>query len=678
MYNRNKAERAYIVIAIVIVLFLLCVIRLFNLQIVNGEEYRKISEDKLYVSMSISAPRGEILDRYGTTLVGNRTGFSIQIKDINMKKKEFAVMIKELLVLLDKEGVSVNDTLPVSTKEPLTFTFKDSPSKTAKEQETDWKKEYNIDKAATPEQVVDFYCKKYEIDTNLDLLTRRKTVGIIFDMKSRGFSSLNPYTIATDVSPSVLAVVKENNLNFPAVEVVEESMRSYPNAELAAHTLGTVGIIYQEEYEKLRNKNYSFDAIIGKQGIEYTYEDYLRGKDGIKGIARTESDGNDIVESIPAKAGNQVILTLDTPLQKTLEENLKNTIYDISASSAPDCNAGAAVCIDINNFEVLGIASYPSYVPSEYNKKYNQMLNNPAKPLWNRALAGTYEPGSTFKMLTAIAGLEENVVTSSETIYDEGVYKFYPDYQPSCLEWRYGKSHGYVNTELALQESCNYYFYEIGRRLGIDKIVKYAEKFGLGEITGIEIGGESKGIVASPENRKKRDEEWYPGDTLQAAIGQSDNLFTPIQLACYVGTIANGGTRYKPYLLKSVKDAMTGEVLKETVPEVVETIKLSEESLRAVKAGMKKVTQEGTAKSAFEGFEIAVGGKTGTAEVPNGSSNGIFVAFAPFDNPEIAIAIVLEHGGHGSEAAPIARAVFETYFQNKSIEDGYKTHSLLK
>lgn len=679
MYNNsNSPARAVVIAAAAILLFLLCAIQLVRLQIVNGKEYRKISEDKLYVSMTVKAPRGEISDRYGSTLVGNRTGFSVQIRDTGMKKTEFSDMLKELLILLEKEQIDVRDTLPISTAEPLKFTFKKTDSKSAKQVETDWKEHNGFKKDATCEQVVDSLSEKYEVDSNLDMLTRRKITGVIYDMKQRGFSATTPYTIATDVSKEVVAVVRENNLNFPSVEVAEEAVRSYPNGNMAAHILGTVGVIYQEEYEKLKDKNYALDAVIGKQGIEYSFEDYLRGKDGIKGIAHSTKNGEALVQSVPASPGNQVLLTLDSSLQETTEKKLEETISSISATTAPDCNAGAAVCIDVNSGEILSIASYPTYNPAEYNKKYDELVKNKANPLWNRALAGTYEPGSTFKMLTAIAALEEGIITPEETILDEGVYKYYKDYQPICLEWRYGKTHGYVNTELALQESCNYYFYDIGRRLGIDKLVHYAELFGLGSVTGIEVGGEAKGIIASPKNKKERGETWYDGDTLQAAIGQSDNLFTPIQLANYVATIANGGTRYKPHLLKSVKNTETGAVVREGSPVVEEEIKMTDSTLKAVKGGMKKVTEEGTAKSAFKDFDIAVGGKTGTAEVPNGSSNGIFVAFAPFDNPTIAVAIVLEHGGHGSAAAPIARAIFETYFENKGIEDAFQQHVLLK
>ena len=475
-----------------------------------------------------------------------------------------------------------------------------------------------------------------------------------------------------------VAVLKESSLDFPSVNVVQQQVRYYPNNNLAAHILGTVGIIYREEYEALKGKGYSLDAVIGKQGVEHTFEDYLRGTDGLRSITRDLDGKEHIVEKKQPIPGNQISLTLDLNVQSVMEQKLEETILRIQANEAPDCNAGAAVCLDVNSGEILAIASYPSYNPANFNKSYDTLLKQNGNPLWNRALAGTYEPGSTFKMLTAIAALEEGVITPEDEILDEGVYKYYDDYQPVCLEWRYGKTHGMVNTELALQESCNYYFYEVGRRLGIRSLVQYAEMFGLGSVTGVEIGGEASGTIASPESKKKRNETWYDGDTLQAAIGQSDNLFTPIQLASYTATIANGGTRYRPHLLKTVKNSTDGTIIMHVTPTVEEKISLSGNTISAVKNGMKKVTEEGTAKSAFENFEISVGGKTGTAEVTNGSSNGIFVAFAPFDKPEIAIAIVLEHGGHGASAAPIARAVFEAYFENQKVKDLYQPRILLQ
>ena len=244
------------------------------------------------------------------------------------------------------------------------------------------------------------------------------------------------------------------------------------------------------------------------------------------------------------------------------------------------------------------------------------------------------------------------------------------------LKWKTGETHDYVDVVKGLQESCNYYFFEVGRRLGIDKIVEYAEKFGFGQTADIEIPGEVKGQIASPANKEARGEKWNPGDTLQSAIGQSDNLITPLQLASYTATIANGGTKYKPHILKNIKDSETGDVIKSSMAEVTAEIDIDEKNLKAVKLGMKKVAEEGTASNVFEGFFIDVAGKTGTAEVSKGSNNGIFVAFAPYDNPQIAIAIVIEHGTGGYLAAPIAKAMFTQYFTNNDISDLYTINSL--
>ena len=676
MYNKNDSARARALLFIAGIMCLLCVLKLFQLQIIEGKEYREIAEQKKYLTMTVEAPRGEILDRYGNVLVGNRTGFSVQIKPSDLSAPERADMISRLISMLESQGDTVRDSLPITTKAPFSFTM---TGKDAKKRLSEWKKEYGVDAKASATETILFLADKYEVDKNLSLELKRKTVGVIYEIKLRGYSEENPYTIASDVSMNAVAIVKENSWDYPSVSIDQEQIRYYPNGNMAAHILGNVGLIYKEEYDKLKDKGYAMDAMIGKQGIEYTYESDLRGYDGMRSVARMSGEGEQIVDSKDPVPGNQVLLTLDMEVQGVMEEMIDKTVKSVQESGYFDCNAGSAVCIDVNSGEILAIASYPSFDPAEYNAKYESFLENPANPLWNRALAGTYSPGSTFKPLTAIAALEEGKINANDLIEDKGRYTYYKDYQPSCLEWRNtGEGHGFVNTALALQDSCNYYFFEVGRRLGIDKLSQYASRFGLGQTVGIEIGGEAEGVVASEEEREARGEYWYAGDTLQAAIGQSDNLFTPIQLANYTATIANGGTRYRPHLLKAVKETDSGKVLRQTPIEKVDKIDISVDNLNAVKMGMKKVTEEGTAKSVFEGFEISVGGKTGTAEVPNGSSNGIFIAFAPFEKPEIAIAIVLEHGGHGSAAAPIARAVFETYFENQKVSDMYEPHILLQ
>lgn len=667
--NYNRESRLLVIFIIFSAMFAACVLKLINLQVINGKKLRQVSEDKLYTTMRIKAPRGDITDRYGKKLATNKLGFSLQLEKTSDSKEEFSEVVYNLYKLTEKE-IDYTDNLPVSDKEPFKFIFKN------KEEEKEWKDSYGIAHELNGKQTIEKLSEIYGVNKYYPTDVKRKVCGIIYETKLRGFSIYNPYTVADDVSANVVAVVKENSSSLKGVRITDSSVRVYPYGNLAAHSLGNVGVIYQEEYEKLKNEDYAMDAVIGKQGIEYAFEKYLKGVDGIQGFEQTLDGLSDIVTSKSAKKGNNVYLTIDYNVQKRMEDALEETIKNINRS-VPDCTAGSAVCIDVSNGEIVAIASYPSYDPSQYNKKYNELIKDPSNPVWNRSIGGAYEPGSTFKMLTGIAALEEGIIGADDTILDEGVYKYYKDYRPQCMEWKYGKTHGYVDLAKALEKSCNYYFYDVGRKLGIEKLTEYEKKFGFGSKTGIEIGGESAGRIASVENREKEGGVWHPGDTLQAAIGQSENLITPIQLANYIATIANGGKRYKPHLLKCIKNSETGEIIKEGKAEVIENMNISEETLNAVKKGMRRVTDEGgTASSVFSDFFINVAGKTGTAEVSKGSNNGIFVAFAPYESPKLAIAVVIEHGTGGYLAAPVAKAVFEEYFKDKEIEDKYATKVL--
>ncbi|MBR0277515.1 MAG: penicillin-binding protein 2, partial [Clostridia bacterium] len=380
-----------------------------------------------------------------------------------------------------------------------------------------------------------------------------------------------------------------------------------------------------------------------------------------------------VLETKSAVPGNNVALTIDLELQKIAEESLESTIKSISTrSESYGASAGAVVVIDVNNGEILAIASYPTYNQNTFNEDYKTLYENEAKPMWNRAISGTYAPGSTFKMLTAVAALESGVISTSEKINDTGIYKYYESsgYSPVCWYFSdYGIGHGPQNVTQAIENSCNYYFYEVGRRMGIDNLAKYGKKFGLGEYTGIELTGESKGIFASKEYRKKIGSVWYPGDTLQAAIGQSDHLFTPLQLANYVATLANGGTRYNVHIIKEVKSGTDSKVILSNQPEAIDKVDISKTNYDAIMNGMKAVSETGTASNVFASFEISVGGKTGTASVSKGTANALFVATAPLENPQIAIAIVVEHGGHGNYVAPIAKNII-SYYINPKITDG--------
>ena len=313
------------------------------------------------------------------------------------------------------------------------------------------------------------------------------------------------------------------------------------------------------------------------------------------------------------------------------------------------------------------MASYPTYDLSRFWEDYTANSTNPLSPFLNRTIQSTYSPGSTFKMCTSLAALEEGVITPRTEIVDKGAYERYADvgYSPRCWVYRqYGRTHGAVNVSEALKYSCNYFFYEMGYQLQMEKLNSYATQLGLGQKTGIELPNEKAGILAGPESREARGgEKWYAADTLMAAIGQSDHLFTPIQLVNYVATIVNGGTRYQPHLLKTVMDYTNTEVYEENEPVVLNEVEISESSLGAIKEGMKGVvTEDGTASSYFAGFPIQVGGKTGSAQMTNHSATGVFVSFAPYDNPEIAVCVVGEYASSGGSLAPVAIAIYDEYF----------------
>ncbi|MBR4723534.1 MAG: penicillin-binding protein 2, partial [Clostridia bacterium] len=370
----------------------------------------------------------------------------------------------------------------------------------------------------------------------------------------------------------------------------------------------------------------------------------------------------------------------------SLERNIKN----IAAQGAQnghqnhgeDACAGAAAVIDVNTGEVLALATYPNYDPQTFSKDYELLSQDDAKPLWNRAISGAYTPGSTFKPLTAIAALSTGAITANETITCEGVYRFYEDYQPKCWIWsEQHLTHGPINVSQAIVESCNYFFYETGRRTGINAISEYARKFGLGEKTGIELTEEVSGNVSSPEYKKtlykdEKEQKWVAGDTIQTAIGQSYSSFTPIGLANYIASIANGGNRYKVHIIKSVRSSKDGSSVYEEKPTIIENVNVPEDILKTVKRGMLGVTDEGSAKQIFDGYPINVGGKTGTAQISKKSSNNaLFVSFAPFEKPEIAVAVVIEHGYRGANAAYVARDIYDEYFGLNRKDKGAEQNS---
>ncbi len=665
---KNKYSRFNIVSVLVILLIILIFIKLFNLQVVNGVTYREQSERRLLKSTPVTATRGEITDRFGRPLVTSRMGFNLVAYKEYIDNKNINDLIIEIVNVLDKYNVSYYDTLPLDENGEFNFSNPDYNYESIEKNIKNFKKSNEFDEQMTGKEILDFLIKKYEIKNKYTKEQKRKIAGVRFEMELRSFNSSTPYTIASDVPMEVISVIREQNHKFQGINVSVEPIRTNVNGTIASHILGRVGRIYKEEYDVLKYKGYGMNDTLGKDGIEKIMEEYLKGTDGIQNIEQS-FDGRTmkILETQEPIPGNNVILTLDLNMQKIAEDSLAETIRKMSGNpESYGASAGAVCVIDVNNGEILATASYPTFNQNTFNEDYKSLLENNAKPMWNRAISGTYAPGSTFKMLTAVAALESGVTTTNEIINDLGIYRYYEssNYTPAC--WVYtdtGRTHGDQTVVQALENSCNYYFYEVGRRMGIDKLTEYGKKFGLGEFTGIELPGESKGIFASKEYRKKIDSVWYPGDTLQASIGQSDHLFTPLQLANYVATLANGGTRYKVHLIKEIKSGIDSKVIYKNEPEVVEKIEISDKNYKAIIDGMRAVSETGTASNVFADYPIPVGGKTGTASVPNGTANALFVAVAPLDDPQIAIAIVIEHGGHGNYAAPIAKNIISYYMQ---------------
>jgi len=647
------------IILILMVVFVLSIIsRLFSLQVVNGEDYAYTALRRFVKTIPQKAQRGEILDRYGRVMVSSQTIYNLEISKYKKDMSHLNETICKLIQLSEREEQLYQSRLPISGY-PYIFLESESEESVKK-----YLKSLKLPENTPAELVVSELSERYKITSDIPLDYMIKVIGVRAEMELREFSENNPFTFAKNVNMNVVTVIKENNQSYPGVNVMTSFSRMYPDP-VAPHILGRVGPIYAEEYQELKSKGYVISDIIGKDGLEQVYDLTLKGKDGLLKIEQ-DTNGKIVGESViqEAVSGDDILLTIDMNLQKKTEIALKDVITQVSALTN-DPGGGAACVIDIHNGDVLAMASYPDFNIATFEEDYSVNYENPQKPFWNRAISGGYAPGSTFKILTALAALEEGIVTTNDRILDKGKYTFYPSYQPECHI--YPENHGYVNVSKAIEVSCNYYFYEVGRLMGIDVLSGYGKRFGLGEYTGIELSGESKGIFINTEYRKQKGSVWYPGDTLQVAIGQSENLFTPLQLANYLATFVNGGTRFEPHLLLKTRNQADGTVT-ETAPKVVEQISIKPENYKAVMEGMRSVTEDGTASSTFKDFFIDIGGKTGTAEVP-GTNNGLFIAFAPYDNPKIAISVVVEHGEHGNTIAPIAKEIISAYFNSSDLEN---------
>ena len=679
--------RFNIINILVYLIGIILIVQLFNLQVVHGESYREQSNTRLSRSSVIKAARGSILDRSGNELAGVKTENNIEIYKTNISDEELNKSVLNLVELLNKYEIGYDDTFPVKIN-PFEFTI-------SGDELTNWKKKYKIAEEATAEEAFYKFKNKYEI-TNDNVEEIRKIISIRYIITTTGYSATKSITIATNVNEEVVAQISERNSDFPGVSISTNAARTYLAGNLAAHVIGYTGKIKEDEYNA--NKDiYSIDDIIGKTGIEYVFEKYLKGTDGEKQVEMSV-DGTITGETVAknAIAGSDVVLTIDSNLQKVTQDSLENCINKIRSggfAQTYDAQGGAAVVMNVNTGEVLATASYPTFEPQWFvggisQENWAYLRDDSRHPQLNKTIQSTYEPGSTFKMVTAIAGLETGAITTKERINDTGVYRKYN------MEWKcwyytsYHRGHGYQNVTQALQHSCNYFFYETGDRMGIDNLSKYALHFGLGKKTGIELPNEKEGAVASKETYAKlrNGGRIGPGDVLNASIGQGDNNFTPMQIAKYISSIANGGNVVKPTIVKSILNSDGSEVSRDEITQYTneklgysdtdDGITISQESVNVAKEGMRMAASEagGTAYNIFKGFNQEVAGKTGTAEAgkdKNGNDlvNAWFVCFAPYEKPEVAVVVMIENGGHGNYAAEVARDVLTQYFgMNESTE----------
>ena len=542
--NEKSNLRFNIITMLVYVVGIVLIAQLFNLQVVNGQTYREQSNTRLARVSSIQAARGSIMDRSGNELAGVKTQNNVEMYKTNISNEELNNAILNLMNLLNQHQVQVEDAFPIKIN-PFEFTIEGDTL-------TKWKEKYKIDADATAEQAFYKFKDKYEI-TKDNIEEIRKIITLRYKITITGYSATKSITIAENVNEEIVAQISERNSDFPGISIETEASRTYLAGNLAAHVIGYTGKIKEEDYKEQKDI-YDIDDIVGKTGIEYLYEELLRGKDGEKQVEMSV-DGTITGEYVSknAIAGSDIVLTIDSNLQQVTQNSLESCINKIKSggfSEKYDAQGGAAVIMKVDTGEVLATASYPTYEPQWFvggisQENWAYLRDDTRHPQLNKAIQATYEPGSIFKMVTGIAGLESGAITSKEKIRDTGVYKKYGEEWNCWYFTDYHRGHGYLNVTQALQHSCNYFFFETGDRMGIETLGKYALHFGLGKKTGIELPSEKSGSLANKLVNGK-------GDALNASIGQGDNSFTPMQIAKYISSIANGGTIVDPTIIKSI------------------------------------------------------------------------------------------------------------------------------
>ena len=679
--SRFRATVVLLIFALVLSFF---VYKMYDLQVI--ETGGQVDNTTTYTTITrVKAARGDILDRDGNKLVGNRASYDLILNHyVLLSATGTNSHIANLIRTCEEQGITYADHFPVSAQKPFVYTLDEYNSTWRGYFQTFLQYQGDLDSDITAPLLVEKLRDIYEIPENLTDDEARKIIGLRYEMSLRNcVPSLSNYVFMEDADDKSLSVIVE--LNIPGLTVEPSTVREYYTS-YAAHVLGNVGAMSPEQWEYYKNiPGYEMDTLVGQSGLEKAYEEYLHGTDGWREDT-VAADGTLISSRYltEPKAGSNVEVSIDNDLQMVAENRLAQVIEGLRAQDEEedghDAEGGSVVAIDVKTGQILICANYPTFDLATYNEKFSELLETDYSPLTNRALQIAYPPGSTYKMITSIAALESGMITPETEIYDKGKFDKYEKsgMVVRCLLYTNRRaSHGDLDVANALRVSCNYFYYEIGDKMDIDDLDKVAKAFGLGESTGVELP-ESVGYRANKETKKKlysgTDRAWVKGDMLTAVIGQSDNRFTPLQLAVYASTLANKGVRYKATFMSRVVSSDYQTLLAENTPKQISNYAMKQSTIDEYMEGMYMVVNKvgGTAynRSLWKRIPATVVGKTGTAQQFWGASdNGAFICFAPMEDPEIAIAIYIEKGGHGSTLTTIARSILQEYYNVGTVSD---------
>lgn len=661
--------------------------RLYSKQILEADP--EANTGSTYTTVSrVSAARGEILDRNGVVLVGNRASYNLVFNSYVLYNADNPnEALRQLVSLCDQLDIQYIDHFPVSYEKPYEYTLSDLNST--------WQgyfraflnyREWDSDMSAA--QLVKLLRDGYHLPDSWTDEEVRRVIGLRYELELRtDLTNLSAYTFIQDVDSEDLSAILE--LNTPGLSVQTSTAREYSEyADYLSHILGYVGAMSPEQYAVYKEQGYAMDAVVGQSGFELAFEPYLHGTDGT--LYTTVDSGGDVVReyySVPPEAGSNVETTIDINIQIAVADALEEVILDLRENGlnddgdGMDAEGGAVVVIKVDTGEILACASYPTYSLETYFENFNEIAQQPYSPFVNRALQSTYAPGSVYKMVPTIAAANTGLITRFTTVEDKGVYDKYENYKPQCLIYTNSKrTHGSINVEQALAVSCNYFFYWIGDNIKWERVDGVAKSLGLGESTGVELA-EKTGRRANEETKAEiyandpNNSGWYAADALGAAIGQSENRFTPLQLAVYTAALANGGTRYRATFMKRVVSSDYESLILSSQPEILSRCDISEEAYYCYTNGMRQAVTNGTV-SLLKNYDIAVCAKTGTAQHGSGGSdNGSFVCYAPANNPEIAIAVFVEKGAQGGNLAKVAKAAMDVYFSQSVSEQEIPTEN---